>query len=177
MERGRGLNRFKIFCQIQIYVATSILNEKCIWANTKTFFDTSWSSKTSMSQLRTLEEGVGNGSLIVLQERGACQLELFQLLCLCVRISHKQSLMDLRGGAVSVDFPPSADLHSARSIKAGQCPSFSPRHSALSSCGSSRPNVFTATTWESLVRAEFERDRWICLGLRDFVTDKCKLTL
>ena len=110
----------------------------------------------------------------------ACQLELFQFLCLCVRISHKQSLMDLRG--VSVDFSPSkdyADLHSARSIKAGQCPSFSPRHSALSSCGSSRPNVFTATTWESLVRAEFERDRWVCLGLRDLVTeaDKCKLIL
>ena len=71
-----------------------------------------------MSQLRTLEEGVGNGSLIVLQERGV-PVGTFQFLCLCVRISHKQSLMDLRG--VSVDFSPSkdyADLQSARSIKA-----------------------------------------------------------
>ena len=36
-------------------------------------------------------------------------VETFQFLCLCVRISHKQSLMDLRGGAVSVDFSPSKD--------------------------------------------------------------------
>ena len=94
---------------------------------------------------------------------------------------HQNQLIDLGGGSVCLDFSPSKDYADQLSNINQRSPSFSPPHSALSSCGSSvsRANIFTATTRENPVRAEFERDRWICLGLPDLVTeaDKSKFTL